>query len=110
MGGTSQHKLRKVGNQSLKVNSPFYRASREEFLDGVQVGRVGDRGVAVVGGEHVAHLLPENDHDYSFLCVLTVTIIPNLMTGSRAARDSGGDDGGQWITRSPGKCLFSLES
>ena len=39
-----------------------------------------------------------------------MTIIPNLMTGSRAARDSGGDDGGQWITRSPGKCLFSLES
>ena len=64
----------------------------------------------MVGGEHIAHLLPENDHDFSSWCALTVTIIPNLMTGSRAARDSGGDDGGQWITRSPGKCLFSLES
>ena len=44
------------------------------------------------------------------ILVLPVTIIPNLMTGSRAARDRGGDEGGQWITRSPGKCLFSLES
>ena len=39
--------------------SPFHFASREELLDSVQVGRV-DGGVAVVGREHLPHLLPDH--------------------------------------------------
>ena len=39
--------------------SPFHFTSREELLGGVQVGRV-DGGVAVVGREHLPHLLPDD--------------------------------------------------
>ena len=39
--------------------SPFHFTSREEPLGGVQVGRV-DGGVAVVGREHLPHLLPSD--------------------------------------------------
>ena len=79
-------------------------------------------GVAMLGGEHLAHLLPANKTMIGPLkecvlifypscccsCIVGARIVKiYLIFGRRAARDIGGEEGGQWMTRSP-ENLFLL--